>query len=203
MALEISEKYKQVIETGDFQSLLSPSPWPHFILDDFLPFETFKSVQERIFSKENAYETDESHPAKIQLRHMDDIPLAELFFSKTVRRLFEGIAGKALKPNLELAIQFRQMTPESPEFPPHMDLVESPSLVALYYIAPNWTKQKGGEILLLEKENSDFYDSKTKWIEPKENRLLLFMTSEDGWHAVRKVKDWTRTLVLTEWLIKD
>lgn len=203
MALEISEKYKSVIERGDFQSLLATSPWPHYILDDFLPAETFKRVQERIVAKEKIYETDESHPAKIQLCHMDDIPLAELFFSQTVKTLFEGIAQTALAPNLELAIQFRQMTPESPAFPPHIDLIEAPSLVALYYISPGWNKKKGGEILLLEKEDSDFYDHKTKWIEPRENRLLLFMTRSNGWHTVRRVRDWTRTLVLTEWLIKD
>lgn len=142
----------------------------------------------------------EDHPAKIQLSYMEDIELADLFFSSEMQSLLEGIAKCSLRPNKELAIQFRRMTPESPIFPPHVDLIESPSLVSLYYVAPGWSASKGGEILLLKEERANWFDRSTKWIAPIQNRLILFMSCDKHWHCVRKVNDWTRLMVLTEWL---
>ncbi len=200
MALELSDKYKRILDERNFQSLLSTQPWPHFLLDELIPAKAFKRVQNRILQTEARFTIAEDHPAKLQLCYMQDLELAELFFSKEMRGLLEGIADCGLHPNEELAIQFRRMTPESPEFPPHNDLIKEPSLVALYYVAPNWTMAKGGEIVLLEEEFSDLQAPSTKWVAPIENRLLLFLSSDVHWHCVRKVHDWTRLMVLTEWL---
>ncbi|MGZ3722447.1 MAG: 2OG-Fe(II) oxygenase [Bdellovibrionales bacterium] len=200
MALEMSEKFKKILNDGSFQSLLSLDPWPHFILDELIPPEDFRRVQSRITKKNIEFSTIHDHPAKLQLSYMEDLELAEFFFSKEVRRLFEGIADCRLRPNPELAIQFRRMTPESPVFAPHIDLIEVPSLVALYYVASGWKKKKGGEIILLKDEFAELKASSSKWVAPVENRLLLFFSNDSHWHCVRKVTDWTRLMVLTEWL---
>lgn len=202
MALELSARYRNILNEGSFQSLLSPSPWPHFILDNLLDSECFSSVQSRLLKNHHDFYIAEDHEAKLQLSYLNDLELAQFFFSGEVRSLFEGIAGCQLEPNKDLAIQCRRMTPDSPEFPPHVDLIGEPSLVALYYVSPGWTDEKGGEVLLLKDQDATQTDPSTKWIAPVENRLFLFLSSDQYWHCVRKVKDWTRLLVLTEWLQK-
>jgi hypothetical protein len=200
MALELSDRFKRILDDGDFQSLLSREPWPHFLLDGLISPDIFQKIQRRILQEDTQFIVAQDHPAKLQLCYMQDLELAEFFFSKEMRALFEGIAGCRLQPNQELAIQFRRMTPESPEFAPHIDLIKEPSLVSLYYVAPGWMQNKGGEIILLEDEATDLNSASTKWIAPIENRLLLFLSSDRHWHCMQKVNDWIRLMVLTEWL---
>lgn len=203
MALEISDFYKKVCEEKDFQSLLSHSPWPHFVLDNFIRPQDFKRVQQRVLETAKSFYVAEDHPAKLQMSYLEDFELAEFLMSRQVKNLFENIAGSALYPNPELAIHVRKMTPASPAFPPHVDLIVKPSLVALYYISPEWSEGCGGELVLLENEQSDFDHTSTKWIAPVENRLVLFMTDSNYWHAVRKVSNWQRFTILTEWIQKN
>lgn len=194
----LSPKYQRVIEERSFQSLVSHGPWPHFVLDGLIEEEAFASLQARLLEPRGDFILKEDHPAKLQLRYMMDLELAGLFFSRAMRDLLEGIAQSTLRPNRELAIQLRQMTPESPEFAPHVDLIERPSLVALYHVAPDWQPGRGGELVLLP--NDDSSHPARKPIAPLPNRLVLFQSSGDHWHMVRKVQDWTRLMVLTEWL---
>jgi hypothetical protein len=116
-----------------------------------------------------------------------------------MRNFLEGVAGRPLQPNREIGIQIRRMTEDSPEFPSHIDLIEKPSLIALYYVAPEWRQGSGGELVLLENENG----GKEKVLAPLANRLVLFWTGDQYWHMVRRVKNWTRLMVLTEWLIEE
>jgi hypothetical protein len=156
-------------------------------------------MQTRIIHNQPNYEIAETHPARIQLNHLTDFELAEFFFGKEMRSLLAGVAGKALQPNKELGIQIRRMTEESPEFPAHIDLIDKPTLIALYYVAPGWKLGAGGELVLMENENGGH----EKAVMPIANRLVLFWTGDQYWHMVRRVKNWTRLMVLTEWMIEE
>ena len=199
MALELAQTYKEMMKSGEFRRLEHSSPWPHFVVDGLLPITSFTKVQSQILASSPNYTIAEDHPAKIQLDHLPDLALTEFFFGDEMRGFLEGLSGKALRPNEEIAIQIRRMTDDSPEFPPHIDLIEKPSLIALYYVAPGWQDGGGGELVLLKNEDG----GEEKAVAPLENRLVLFWTGDQYWHMVRRVKNWTRLMVLTEWLIEE
>lgn len=199
MALKLAPHLKEMLMADEFGRLSHSSPWPHFVLDGLLSEDDFADVQKRISTSEPAYTTIESHPAKIQLDHLPDFQLAEFFFSNEMWSLLESIAGKKLKPNQEVAIQLRRMTEDSPEFPPHVDLIGKPSLIALYYVAPEWRENAGGELVLMKNETG----GDEKPLAPVANRLVLFWSNDQHWHMVRRVKNWTRLMVLTEWLVEE
>ena len=196
----LSPRYTRILNCGGVEGLGLRDPWPHFVLDDLLPFELFRSVQSRLLKlNRDSFETKRDHAAQLRLRYLEDLDLAPFFLSAEVRKLLEGAARAKLRINKEVAFQLRQMTSESPALQAHIDYAEKPSLVALYYIAPGWSSACGGELVILKEKTTPWDAPFSKIVEPLENRLVLFMTNPGHWHAVRKVHGWERLTVVSEW----
>ena len=200
MALQLAPRYQELLARGELRGLVRTAPWPHFILDGLIEDHQFRIARDRILAQAGAFDLDADPNLQIQLQFLADEEMAEFFFSREMRRLLEAIAEHPLTPNEQIAIQLRRMTPESPPFPPHVDNVETKAWAALYYIAPDWSPAKGGEIVLLENETADLRAPRSTWVAPLENRLLLFQTEDQYWHTVRRVRDWERYFIMTEWL---
>ena len=200
MALELAPHYKWMLKRGELHRLVRHHPWPHYILDGLIEDESFRVARDRILAQAGAFDLDPNPDLQIQLQYLADEEMAEFFFSAEVRQLLEAIAAHPLTPNERIAIQLRRMTPDSPPFPPHVDAVETKAWAALYYIAPDWTPANGGEVVLLEHETAELRSPRSTWVEPLANRLLLFQTEDQYWHTVRRVHDWERYFIITEWL---
>lgn len=196
MNLKISQEY---LESKNSPNL---APWPHFTFPHFLEDEGFQLLQNRILSQKNQFITREDDPEKIQFAPLPDLIFARFLLSEEFKKFLEKTVGQKIELYKKGALQLRRMTSISPEFPPHYDEIDCRSLISLFYLAPNWSPEKGGELLLHLDEESDPYSAESKWIHPVENQLVLFFSDQTNWHSVRRVKNWTRLVVMSEWVIQ-
>jgi Rps23 Pro-64 3,4-dihydroxylase Tpa1-like proline 4-hydroxylase len=198
MKTRLSKKYQtdHLVE-----SVRHSHPWPHFVLDGLIEAQDFLDIQKVISENQFEYQTEAGDPAELQFRLLPDLALAEFFLSPQFRSILEQLTGSKLSLNKKGAIQLRRMTPESPEFRPHHDSSGSASWAMLFYLAPHWNPQCGGELILHREQDSCPMGSHSKWIEPLANRLVIFKTTETNWHSVRRVQGWNRYVIVAEWLI--
>ena len=175
-------------------------PWQHYIVDDLFDDATLRKIQNKILSEKIKFKTLPEDPEEIQFAIFPDIELAKYILSSDFKSYLEAICKERLSLYAKGALQLRRMTPLSPEFPAHVDFIEEKTLVMLIYLSPNWSPEKGGELILQSQEKSEI--SECKIIEPIENRMVLFMNDPQYWHAVRKVHNWDRYLVMAEWIVQ-
>lgn len=199
MSYQISSRYLN--ENFNPQDITDTQPWKHFILDNLLDDDSFQKLQQQLMKTNHEFRIGQEDPEQIQYRSLPDIELAKVLLSKRFKNLLEKISGHQLEIYQQGAVQLRRMTPDSPEFPPHVDFVDHRTLVMLYYLSPHWSSAKSGELLLLKEENTDPQSKDAKWIAPLENRMVLFFCDDENWHSVRKVIDWERFLIFAEWSV--
>ncbi len=177
------------------------TPWKHWMIDNLIETSDFKLIQEELINSTVVFKKLHDDPDEIQFSVLPHLDLAKRLLSPEFKSYLENITSSQLEFYQPGAIQWRRMTPESPEFLPHVDYVDGPCLVMLYYVSPAWTKEKGGELILFENKDSTLNDPKTKGIEPQENRMVIFFNNTENWHSVQKVIDWTRYVVFAEWRV--
>lgn len=176
-------------------------PWPHFVIDELLETADFKKLQSRLLKCKGKYLSRDDDPEELQFKPLPDLRLFRFFLSTEFQKFLEKTTETRLRFYSPGAIQLRQMTPESPTFPPHSDYIDGRSLVMLYYVAPGWTEAKGGNLHLLKDEHSLLDGSDSVDINPLENRMVLFFSDKTNWHAVSQVYDWKRLLIMAEWIV--
>lgn len=176
-------------------------PWPHFVIDEFLPSKEFTRLQKRILERPHEYLMREDDPEQLQFTTLPDLRFFKFLLSPEVQSFFEELINSRLELYRPGAIQLRRMTPESPAFPPHYDLIDQRSMIMLYYLAPGWSPEKGGELQLLKSEDTDPKSNDAVRLGPLENRMVLFLSDSENWHAVSSVSNWTRYVVMAEWIL--
>lgn len=174
-------------------------PWRHWIFDQLLEESDFRSLQDRLLRKKMKFLTRAEDPERLQFTPLPDLRLAQLFLSSEFKVFLEKTVGAKLKIHESGAIQLRRMTEDSPSFPPHHDFIDRRSLVMLYYLSPQWKPAKGGNLQLLKTRKAPTENAVT--VSPLENRMVLFFSDKKNWHAVTRVQDWTRLLVMAEWIV--
>lgn len=177
-------------------------PWEHFIIDSFLERSTLERIQRDLLSQPPSFKTLPEDPEEIQFTALPNLELTRLLLSDDFKFFLEGLVGQKLRIYEKGALQLRRMTELSPEFPPHVDFIDERALIMLYYLSPDWQPNHGGELLLLDNEEALPEQASTRWIAPQENRMVLFFNDTHHWHSVRRVHNWTRYLVMAEWIVK-
>lgn len=175
-------------------------PWPHIVIDNFLPLSELRRIQKDLLAGDHTFKVLPDDPEEIQFTALPDLPLTRHLLSKEVLQLLETLSGESLRIYQKGAVQLRRMTPHSPEFPPHVDFIDAKALVMLLYLSPGWNKSCGGELVL--QKNETFDPCTDQYLAPLENRMVLFFNDTQHWHAVRKVHDWNRFLVMAEWIVQ-
>lgn len=122
-----------------------------------------------------------------------------LYSTSTTNLLFAAFGGR-VSLDVRNLIQLRHSDDATPAFGIHNDFVDSEdSIVSFLYLSREWTSDRGGELLLYEKE-TDAEPSAV--VEPILNRFIAFRTLPEHWHAVAKVRNWTRLSAMALWKFK-
>lgn len=174
-------------------------PWPHIIIDDFLPQSDLQRI-ENVLKQDHPFKIQPEDPEEIQYIALPDTSLVRDLLSEEFKLFLEDLCGTRLKIFEQGALQLRRMTPESPEFPAHIDFIDKRALIMLLYLSPDWSPTNGGELILQKAE--EFQAETDLLISPLQNRMILFFNDTHHWHSVRKVHNWTRYLVMAEWIVQ-
>jgi hypothetical protein len=183
------------------QVISENQPWKHWQIDNFLPTQVFARFQETLCSTKNKFFKREDDEADINYMFLPDLQLAKFFLDDDFKSFLEEITGAVLSVHQGGLVQLRKMDPSSPAFPIHIDSQDERSLVCLYYVSPGWQKGCGGELCLYQKEETSVEVAPDQLIAPIANRMVLFFSDDTHWHSVRKVHDWNRYCVVSEWIV--
>ncbi|UOF01380.1 2OG-Fe(II) oxygenase [Bdellovibrio reynosensis] len=178
------------------------NPWSYYVIDNFLPSESFKKLQQQLCAVDAGFEKQDDDIFQINFMFLPDLTLAKFFIGEAFQEFLQRVTQKSLEISDTGLVQLRRMTPNSPAMPPHIDAADERSLVCIYYLSPNWHPQCGGE-LLLHPDNLRISRQEAVAIEPLANRMVLFFTDNTNWHSVVKVNNWNRYSVLSEWIVQE
>ena len=177
------------------------TPWKHYVVDDFLPTKYLNRTQKRLCSIKEGYQKRENDVFDLNFMFLPDLSLAKIFLSDEFQNFLQTATGEKLKIFEKGLVQLRLMTASSPAFEPHVDNQDERSLVCIWYLSPNWTSKKGGELVLLTEKDTDPSTKEAKIIAPLENRLVFFFSDDTNWHSVNKVHNWNRYTIISEWIV--
>ena len=174
-------------------------PFPHAIIDNFLPSKTFDRLKESLQNLDLLKEKEKfATPIErktIFTNHNIGEPaldLIELLGSHDVKRLFEGAFGANLKilsmgetKNFSGLSPFH-LTDKGGFLGSHIDHSSIDNYSkrhicnSIYYASDDWQDGWGGETQLFSKHGI----SAITRVEPRPNRLLLFIHSANSFHGV-------------------
>lgn len=176
-------------------------PFPHYVIDDFLPADTFaelvnsgltgQALLKRKF--ETSLETGKSVHGNEEMNAAANIPIKLLggqFGSTLISEAFgiDGVSSMFDRPNFGGYYPFHQMS-SGGLLGAHVDhsySVDGQVHVAncIFYANPYWPEEWGGETILFDRTGMH----EVTRINPKPNRLIIFMHSSISFHGVDVVK---------------
>ena len=176
-------------------------PWPHLLIDDFLPADLLREALADIQADRHDFEMEARGTGRIEFSLLQSERLWRAVYSRDTIFRLNSAFGVKLSLNKHNMLQLRRMTSETPDFPLHNDFVDGSDTIASFlYISPNWSLGCGGRFNLFESEHQA---EPVASIEPKQNRLLAFRTDISHWHAVERVHGWERLSVLALWDVQQ
>ena len=180
---------------------LSAVPWPHLVMDDFLPTAVFEECLREIYAEDYNFEIENRGAGRIEFSMLKSKTAWRAVYSRTTIALLSIAFGVKIKLNRENFVQLRRMNDATPAFPVHSDFAQNEDTIASFlYLSPSWRSACGGRLHLHEtKSNSDPSLS----IAPLSNRLVAFRTLPSNWHSVERVYGWERLTILALWDIED
>lgn len=181
--------------------MLRESPWPHIVVDDFLPSDVLSQSWLELGCDTYEYEMESRGTGRIEYSLLKSKSLWTAIYSKRTLALLSDAFGVALALNRDNMLQLRRMNEVTPEFPIHNDFTRDGDRIASFlYLSPNWAPEFGGRIHLY---NSGDQIEPSASIEPIANRFFAFRTDASHWHSVDAVRGWERLSVLSLWDIAE
>lgn len=176
---------------------LIQKPFPHYVIDDFLPDDIFselvnvglaeKALIKRQF--ETSLESGKSVHGNEGMNSASNIPIQLLggkFGSKLISDLFgvDGVSSMFDRPNFGGYYPFHQMS-EGGFLGAHVDHSSSTDgqihiANCIFYASPNWPELWGGDTILFDRSGL----REVARVHPKPNRLLVFLHSSLAFHGV-------------------
>jgi hypothetical protein len=174
---------------------LREKPWPHFIIDEFLGDAEFARLVAAAKRPSREFEIEPGDEHQVEFSLLEDIELAKNFISIEFVKLLRRLTGVWCYLG-EGYVQVRRATPETPEFPVHVDSGGPRSFVAIHYVSPDWSPTHGGGLRM--------HAAKTglaaSTVDPIPNRLVVFEAAPDHWHSVEKTLGGARYSILSKWI---
>lgn len=171
-------------------------PWPHLIVDNFLPSSVLaKSLTE--ITDTYGFDIERRGSGRIEYALLRSRTLWTALYSRRTIGLLSSAFGVRATLSRDNWIQLRRMNGDTPEFPLHHDFVSSEdSITSFLYLSSGWTQECGGRLhLFMSMDDSKPATS----IAPLQNRLVAFQTKACHWHSVEKVQGWERINALALW----
>ncbi|KAI1707032.1 2OG-Fe(II) oxygenase superfamily domain-containing protein [Ditylenchus destructor] len=197
------------------------SPFPHFMLKDFLQDDTNAGDSTSIPTMPAILRNELLHSARWHRKSNDLYDLHQTTdvqsFSPTqfpaltafrkflvgqVRRWLEKATGVQLNDKVAITGSRYDCTDT---LLPHDDRLEGRAFAFVYYLTPKWQEEYGGNLLLYNAEpKTNHPESVTRSIAPVENSFMFFRVQQNSWHSVSEVltKDKSR-LSLNGWFHAD
>ncbi|OYW45300.1 MAG: hypothetical protein B7Z08_10625 [Sphingomonadales bacterium 32-68-7] len=173
------------------------SPWRAIIVDRFLPEDILTEAFDHIIDTEYEYNIDYRGNGRIEFDVLRMHALWRLLYSKEMSAFISAIYLRRAKLNQENLIQIRRMTEDTPEFPVHNDyILGKDSVISFLYLSPSWSPERRGRLVMHENPQGT---GEISFIDPIQNRLVLFQNCRKNWHSVERVTDWTRYAILSVW----
>jgi hypothetical protein len=176
---------------------LLASPWPHLIVDNFLPRPVLAKSRLEISADAYDYEIEYRGTGRIEFSLLKSKTLWQAVYSRRTVVLLSSAFGVTVRLNKNNMLQLRRMNDDTPEFPMHNDFASDEDTIASFlYLSSGWSNECGGRLRLF---TSDKDNRATASIEPIENRFIAFRTKPSHWHSVERVLGWERLSVLALW----
>jgi hypothetical protein len=176
---------------------LNRLPWPHLLLDDFLPDEVLAKSLGEIESDTYEFGIESRGTGRIEYSLLRSKTLWRAIYSPRIVSLLSSAFGVAVSLNKHNMLQLRRMNEQTPEFPCHNDFTSTGEVIASFlYISRDWSKGCGGRLHLYKSKEQR---NPSKSIEPIQNRFVAFGTKSTHWHSVERVHGWERLSVLAMW----
>ena len=180
---------------------LRPFPWPHLLIDGFLPPDTLSQCLGEISNDVYDFEFEARGTGRIEFSLLKSKTLWRAIYSKDTIVTLRHAFGAGVKLNKHNMIQLRRMNQKTPDFPLHNDFTSGEDTVASFlYLSPGWFAGCGGYFHMFE---SNEHKNPALSIEPIQNRFLAFRTKSSHWHSVERVCDWERLSALALWDIEE
>jgi 2OG-Fe(II) oxygenase superfamily len=176
-------------------------PWPHLIVDNFLPSGVLAQSLLEISAGSYEFEMENRGTGRIEFSLLKSETLWRAIYSKRTVSLLSSAFGIGLRLNKHNWVQLRRMNEDTPEFPLHNDFASNEDTIASFlYLSSGWSSKRGGRLHLFE---SDKHCVPSASIDPIENRFVAFRTRPSHWHSVERVYGWERLSVLALWDIEN
>ena len=176
-------------------------PWPHLLVDDFLPNDVLERSLIEVSSETYEYDMETRGTGRIEFTLLKSESMWRAIYSKRTIALLSAAFGVDVTLNKHNMVQLRRMNDLTPEFPLHNDFTSDGDTIASFlYISRGWST-KCGEYLHLFGRSEQHMPSIS--IEPIENRFVAFRTKASHWHSVERVCGWERVSILALWNIDE
>jgi 2-oxoglutarate-Fe(II)-dependent oxygenase superfamily protein len=180
---------------------LSADPWPHLVLDNFLPATVFQECLREIGAEDYNFEIENRGTGRIEFSLLKSKIAWRAIYSKETIALLSLAFGVKVKLNRDNYVQLRRMNAATPEFPVHNDFASNEDTIASFlYLSPGWRSSCGGRLHLYEAESQNVPSLS---IAPLSNRMVAFRTLASNWHSVERVCGWERLSILALWDIEE
>ena len=172
-------------------------PWEHFVIDNFLPKDILKSLQEIIIHSDNS--TCDGTRTPVVNRYfftpnkLDTLTLSVIDFFRTNTKNFEAQFGYDLQ-NSYLRVELAQDNDGFWQVP-HIDTFEKRITIIVYIDCED--KDLGTDLY----SSPDSNYTRVEW---KNNRCFVFRTDETKWHGFTKRNfKGNRRVLLVNYVDKD
>jgi hypothetical protein len=180
-----------------FSAKLISCPWPHLVVDNFLPESVLAKSIAEISSDPHTFDLRQRGSGRIEYALLRSKTLWTALYSRKTINLLSAAFEVQVKLSRDNWIQLRQMNSDTPAFPLHNDFVPpEDSIVSLLYLNSGWKSEFGGCLHLFTSEDENTLASS---VAPLQNRFVAFRTLENHWHSIEKVCAWERLSALAMW----
>lgn len=181
----------------DQSTNLSLDPWPHLVLDNFLPEDALSQSLSEIQADSYSYDIEYRGTGRIEFSVLKSPTLWRQIYSKRTVSVLSSAFGVGLLLDKHNLVQIRRMNEETPEFPIHNDFAENEDTIASFlYLSSGWSPSCGGRFHLFKSKEEA---TPSRSLSPIRNRFLAFRTKSTHWHSVERVHGWERLSILSLW----
>jgi hypothetical protein len=192
-----SALYTSVVQSA----MMSLEPWPHLVLDNFLPEDALAQSLAEIQADSYSYDIEYRGTGRIEFSVLKSPTLWRQIYSRKTVSVLSSAFGVGVVLDKHNLVQLRRMNDETPEFPTHNDFADNEETIASFlYLSSGWSPSCGGRFHLYRSKEQAIPSSS---VTPIRNRLLAFRTKETHWHSVERVHGWERLSILSLWNITN
>jgi hypothetical protein len=121
--------------TGVEVETLRADPWPHLLLDGFLPEAGLAASLEEIASENYEFDIEQRGLGRIEFSVLKSETLWRAIYSRRIVDLLARAFGVRVRLDKDNWLQLRRMNDDTPDFPIHSDFSDEDTIVSFLYLS--------------------------------------------------------------------